>query len=294
MLTREANSPIQAQGLEYEGLVSELASVMLNERLRALRVLEDSIEDAQCQSLILSLPNAAKFSIRFDTYTSRQFAKASFFEAALRLASYFDSEVELSPELQVLQRHGVKLEAGTEGGQEETAGLLYRLYNEHGESGRAWVTLPSEAWPLSSTDAPIWSPQVKLQLKAVSYSEFDLSGPGVTLQKFDRIWLGLPQGLWQGVDLEPAGQAIRIKIREEQMSEDNSAVQVTLNLGAIEMSLSEALSLRPGMQVEFQKPEYFQATLQYGGSALAEARVEVKESGVSLRITQVIQGNSAI
>lgn len=60
-------------------------------------------------------------------------------------------------------------------------------------------------------------------------------------------------------------------------STENAVCNVTLSLGAIELTLDDLLRLRPGMCIEFDAPESFEGMLVVDGAPWLEARVALED-----------------
>jgi len=96
-----------------------------------------------------------------------------------------------------------------------------------------------------------------------------------------------------GVEIK--GKMLVCKIMEESMSDkanEKQGLAVELSLGAIELALEDLLDLRPGMVIEFEKPEVFEASLMVAGSEWADAVVELDAQRMSLRITKILHSTA--
>jgi hypothetical protein len=102
---------------------------------------------------------------------------------------------------------------------------------------------------------------------------------------------------WRGVKrvfkLSAAGGApgMELRIEGESMEEGKDVagkVECSLCLGSLEMTLDEALSLRPGMKVEFDRPELLEGVIQIAGGDWARVRIALNESAVCLEVRELV------
>lgn len=78
-------------------------------------------------------------------------------------------------------------------------------------------------------------------------------------------------------------------LQEDPMSETLHA-PVTLDLGEIELTAEQLLSLRPGMKLTFERPAQFEATLRIAGTPWAVSDLTLEDGSVQLTITELCDG----
>ena len=81
-------------------------------------------------------------------------------------------------------------------------------------------------------------------------------------------------------------------MEEGVMSGDD--IQVTLDLGSIELPLADLVRLRPGMTVEFERPAAFEGTIQVAGTPWATVQIGIGADGVSLLVERVFCTDSRV
>lgn len=73
------------------------------------------------------------------------------------------------------------------------------------------------------------------------------------------------------------------------MTETNSqSCRVTLSLGELEISFAEALQLRPGMCIEFDRPDTFEALILLDSAPWAAARVKLDDRSIILDVEALL------
>ena len=65
-------------------------------------------------------------------------------------------------------------------------------------------------------------------------------------------------------------------------------VPVTIDLGAIELALSDLLALRPGMTVSFARPQIFEASLKIAERAWADAELSLDGEQITISIREIL------
>ena len=62
---------------------------------------------------------------------------------------------------------------------------------------------------------------------------------------------------------------------------------VTLDLGQLQLSLTELLGLRPGNFLRFEKPACFQGVLRLNGHAWATVNIEIGKEDLSINVVEL-------
>lgn len=76
---------------------------------------------------------------------------------------------------------------------------------------------------------------------------------------------------------------------DRAMTETNSqSCRVTLSLGELEISFAEALQLRPGMCIEFDRPDTFEALILLDSAPWAAARVKLDDRSIILDVEALL------
>ena len=66
-------------------------------------------------------------------------------------------------------------------------------------------------------------------------------------------------------------------------------VRVDLQLGSLEMSLSDLVSLRPGTKIGFCTPSVWEGTLLLGGAPLYRVSITIEDENANLKIISVFE-----
>ncbi len=93
--------------------------------------------------------------------------------------------------------------------------------------------------------------------------------------------------------LASQGRNIQLFVEKEGVGMEDKLEEklpVTLSLGEIELTLDELLRLRPGMCLEFERPEKFEAMLLVGGVPWTPALVHIQDREVVLEMLEGEQG----
>lgn len=115
------------------------------------------------------------------------------------------------------------------------------------------------------------------------------AGRAVELKADGIIGISILQKWW-GVRLFGRRDRIEAYIEsEETMTEETmkNTCSFTLSLGEIELSIEDALRLRAGMVIEFERPQVFEAQLLANGTPWGSAQVELQERGVRLVVREL-------
>jgi hypothetical protein len=78
---------------------------------------------------------------------------------------------------------------------------------------------------------------------------------------------------------------ISLVVLEERMSEQTAKGQASLNLGKIELQLSDLLQLRKGMTIEFNRPAHFEAALEVMGRPIVHGRLSFEGDLIRFQVT---------
>lgn len=79
-----------------------------------------------------------------------------------------------------------------------------------------------------------------------------------------------------------------ICMEEGQKMMEEDEIEVSLNLGKLELGLPDLLRLREGMQIEFEKPQVFEGSLQIEGVDWARVEISLGESQINLDIKEIM------
>lgn len=65
-------------------------------------------------------------------------------------------------------------------------------------------------------------------------------------------------------------------------------IPVNINIGAIELSLADVLSLRPGSMIRFERPRVLEATIKIGDRAWADVELEIESHSISVKVMNIV------
>ena len=68
---------------------------------------------------------------------------------------------------------------------------------------------------------------------------------------------------------------------------DSAAIRVTLDLGEIELSARELITLREGSVITFEKPNVVEGMLRIAGRPWAKVNIEVQRDTLTVRVTEL-------
>lgn len=90
--------------------------------------------------------------------------------------------------------------------------------------------------------------------------------------------------------VEDHEEAVLLSVKEVIMERKDleEKLQAGVYLGGIAISLDDLLRLRPGMSIEFARPETFPVTIRAGGCDWAKGRLSLTESSASLQVEKLL------
>ena len=76
-------------------------------------------------------------------------------------------------------------------------------------------------------------------------------------------------------------------MNEELETKINSALDMSVNLGSLGLTLGQILALRPGTTIEFSKPDYFEVLLKLGDVNWLEGEMYLGGESVRVNVTKI-------
>lgn len=162
----------------------------------------------------------------------------------------------------------------------------WRAWRVNGLVGELWcaASLPVTALPVRGVD-PQRDPSVRIRLVAVARG-VESVGVGVRVE-FVEVHVRLPEVGICGRGVCRGGE-MTIEVQESGAVEEQHIPGVRLDLGEIEMRLSDLVGLRPGAVVNLGEVVLERCFIRLGATVLAEGRFASAEGKLVLTIDSVL------
>ncbi|MBN8550216.1 MAG: FliM/FliN family flagellar motor switch protein [Deltaproteobacteria bacterium] len=273
---QQADAPLRDYAA-IERALGRILSALFQESC-SLTYLSNSASFDPCADwLICRHESTCEFGIEIQT-EGRKTARAEFFSRLVRLAQFFH---DLAPgALSVVAgwssvpklQH--TFEVRTEGGQVAAA----RIASANEDLLASFFAPMAQSSPASGKVSQKSSVQLVVQLDAVR-REFEVRAD-IQLRASAATSCACAR-------MSRIGENAQIFIEKEKSpmtAMPTDVAQITLSLGAIEMSLEDLLLLRPGMCIEFEAPEVFDGMIMVNGVPWLEAEVKLHERSLTVKV----------
>jgi hypothetical protein len=172
---------------------------------------------------------------------------------------------------------------------QESCPLDWSAYRVSVGSDELWCAVsdpPPAPRPESRLQRSI-SRQVRLKIRGWCVQRGD--GEGNALGEFPWIHVGIEGhcGSYQLKVIEGVIMTLS-KVEGEQASTTSESLGVRLDLGEIEITLEELLTLRAGSAIELASDGHLRCFLRIGASTLAAGQIEMSGENLVIRITEMI------
>lgn len=275
MLRRIGALPDISAGIRWEGLVSRVASILFNEPVCAELIVGQSQDVGEVPAISLSFGPGQVVALGFEANVmeSSRLARGMARLARAILAGGKSNPWKIRPKI------------GLQAPSAEVSCFSFCLYLSSKKlRANLWACEWCEMFGVAGSGS---TANVEIPLRGVLF-EAQLSGCVEALASVTpKLYFEIGDSERVRLTLCESASTVRLLVVEDCMPMEASKTAVTLDLGAIEMSLEDLINLRPGCIIEFEQPPELEITLRVGLSTVAKGVARIEKSDIRLKITSI-------